>query len=74
MRNTAVKTTDVTEQIVKIGLEKVALILQTTPKKLKAKIDRPELFEIKDLIVLQEELGFTDKMILLMLDKLKRED
>lgn len=65
---------DVSDEITRIGLENLAEILQVTPKKLMVKVEHPELFTLKDLVTLQGELGFTDNMVLLMLEKLKKRE
>jgi hypothetical protein len=64
---------ETSDAINKIGLENVANTLHVTPKRLMDMINHPEKFKLRDLVALQEQ-GFTDKMILLILDKLKREE
>lgn len=64
----------ITEQIDFIGLENVAEKLRITPNELRDKTNNPKLFTLHELATLMEGAGVTDKMVLLMLDKLKRED
>lgn len=63
---------EVSEQIEKIGLENVAKALNVTPNRVKSKVERPGSLTLNDLTALQA-IGFTDRMLLLILGKLKRE-
>lgn len=63
---------NIPEVIEMIGLENVANVLKTTPEKLTVKVEHPEKFTLMDLTTLQRELGFTDKMIMCLLES-KRE-
>lgn len=63
---------EVLREIEKIGLENVARALKVTPNKVTHKIEHPKSLTLRDLAALQA-VGFTDRAVLLILDKLKRE-
>lgn len=63
---------EVSKEIEKIGLGNVAKALGITPNKVASKVGHPESLTLRDLTALQA-IGFTDRMVLLILEKLKRE-
>jgi hypothetical protein len=64
---------EVSKQIEKVGLENVAKALNVTPNEVAFKIDHPESVTLSEMIALQA-IGFSDRTVILMLDKLKREE
>jgi hypothetical protein len=65
---------NITNEIDLIGLENVARILRMSPNRLRSKVNNPRSFTLYELAVLKENAVITDKMVLLMLDNLKREE